>query len=209
MSEEQPKILIIDDERLLRKSLQRILEKADFYVETALDYQSAKKALKLTDFDILIVDIILPQVNGIELVKKIQGEIEGFNSAVIFITGEPNLETCLNALRLGAYDYLEKPVSRQMLMQAIKRVLMKRKINIRLISESKKKSFVIDDSFLVSDSTAEIEDFKEQTTQQLEEIFEALMELKKKYGETFDNDQKELLNIVAKNNNEMRKIWNR
>ncbi|MHA1601961.1 MAG: response regulator, partial [Promethearchaeota archaeon] len=123
--ENQPKILIIDDERLLRQSLKRILEKAGFYCEMAMDYSSAKKNIENLDFDAILVDIILPKMNGIELITKLQEDLS-INAAIIFITGEPNLETCRKAIKIGAFNYLEKPVSRKLLIESIKQALIRR-----------------------------------------------------------------------------------
>ncbi len=200
-------ILVIDDERLLRKSLKKILEKAGFYVETALDYQSAKARVKEQNFDLLLVDIILPKVNGLQLIEKLQGEIEGFSSSVIFFTGEPNLESSVKALRLGALEYLEKPVPRKNLISAIRNVLKKRNYQIKN-APSVKKTLDLDEDFFEEDQEEEISDLMAKTQNQLQEIYQALAELKEKYGDSFNEDQRRLLNVIAKNNNEMRKIWN-
>ena len=103
------KILIIDDEIGLRDSLKRIVEKSGFIAETAMDFASAKKIVSKFKFDLFLVDLILPKMNGIQLMTRLKEEFE-ITGAILFFTGEPNLETCIEAIRLGALDYLEKPV---------------------------------------------------------------------------------------------------
>ncbi len=208
MNSSQPRVLVIDDERLLRKSIKRILEKTGFYVETALDYESAKKCLKNLNFDLLLVDIILPQINGIELIEKLQKDFEDFNSAIIFITGEPNLDTSRKAIRLGAYDYLEKPVERTKLIDAIKRVLKRRKYRLKVEDNTRDTTFELDDSFFEDTQNEKIKELKQKTKKQIKEIYDALYKLKKKYGDSFNEEQKKLLNVIAENNNQMRKEWN-
>src|SRR6056297_376705 len=201
----QAKVLIIDDERLLRQSIKKILEKAGFYVETAMDYQSAKKNIENLNFDLLLVDIVLPKISGIELIRKLRNEYE-INSAIIFITGEPNLKSCINAMRIGAIDYLEKPVSRTVLIESIKRSLIHRKRELQIIQDEKVKPISLDASFL---NTKE-ESIGPEITQQLEESLasthDALYRLKKKYGNEFSEDQKTMLNVIAQNNSAMKKL---
>ena len=100
------KILIIDDEIGLRDSLKRIVERSGFIAETAMDFASAKKVVSKSkfNFDLFLVDLILPKMNGIQLMTRLKEEFE-ITGAILFFTGEPNLETCIEAIRLGALDY--------------------------------------------------------------------------------------------------------
>ena len=141
----QAKILIIDDEKLLRKGLQRILEKSGFYCDTALDYPTAKECIEKQKFDLLLVDIILPKMNGLSLISHLQEEFD-LDSAIIFITGEPNYETCSEALRLGASNYLEKPVTKDDLLLSITTALARRKQELKIIKNGERLSLHLNQS---------------------------------------------------------------
>ena len=200
----QAKILIIDDERLLRQSIKKILEKTGFYCETAKDYDSAKERINSLQFDLLLVDIVLPQMNGVNLVKKLQNECD-LNAAIIFITGEPSLETSIKAIRVGAIDYLEKPVNRKALINSIKRSLLRRKKEIQIIENDKMKKVVLDDSFIDYQHDNISSDIINKLQESLDQVHNALLQLKKRYGEEFNEDQRTLLNIIAQNNSLMKK----
>ena len=203
--ENQLKILIIDDERLLRQSLKRILEKAGFYCEMAMDYSSAKKNIENLDFDAILVDIILPKMNGIELITKLQEEFS-INSAVIFITGEPNLETCRKAIKIGAFNYLEKPVSRILLIESIKQALIRRNNQISFKKKEGKKTYTLTENILSKNETKLSEKQQNLLSEEIESIHTALLLLKKKYGAEFNDEQRNQLNVIATNNSSMRKL---
>ncbi|GAB4319721.1 MAG: hypothetical protein Kow0069_23410 [Promethearchaeota archaeon] len=116
-------ILVVDDEKSIRVALKKILERAGYYVETSPDFQDAKKRMENLNFDLLVLDIILPGINGVEILQILRNE--GIQTPVVFITGEPNFTTALEALRLGAYDYIEKPVRKHDLVKVVKHALEK------------------------------------------------------------------------------------
>ncbi|MBN2155813.1 MAG: response regulator [Candidatus Lokiarchaeota archaeon] len=120
--------MVIDDEKAIRVTLKRILELADFTVETARDFQSVKSILNAENpnFDLLLVDLVLPKTNGIDIVKHFSEKYD-FDIPVIFLTGEPNLDSAINALRLGAYDYIEKPIKKAQLLEVIEYALQRKK----------------------------------------------------------------------------------
>ncbi len=125
---EQARILVIDDEKSIRVTLKKILEREDFIVETARDFQSVKTVLNAENpnFDLLLVDLVLPKTNGIDIVKHFNEKYD-FDIPVIFLTGEPNLDSAINALRLGAYDYIEKPIQKAKLLEVINYALKRKK----------------------------------------------------------------------------------
>ena len=198
------KILVIDDEKVLRESVKKIVEKKGFIAETAMDFPSAKKLVSQIKFDLFLVDIILPKMNGIQLMTKLKQEND-LDGGIIFFTGEPNLETCVGAIRLGAYDYLEKPVDPSELIEAITQVLLRRKHNIKILEMTPKKEFIIDDSVLLVDKKID-----EKTLKTLEKVknntHKILLDLKKKYGNEFNDEQRDLLNKIVENNSELKKI---
>jgi DNA-binding response OmpR family regulator len=146
-------------------------------------------------FDIILIDIILPKITGIEIIRRLQEESQ-IRPAVIFITGEPNLETAIQAIKLGAYDYLEKPVSKENLIQSIQQAIT-RITQYRNYISSK-------DSLKLTQLEAPIlpkllEIPLKSYSNSIEEIWNALAELKKKYREALNDDQRNILNTIVKN----------
>ncbi|MHA1887860.1 MAG: response regulator [Promethearchaeota archaeon] len=200
----QGKILIIDDEEPIRKSLKKMLERAGFYCETAYNYSSAKEAVESLNFDLILVDIILPEMNGLRLVAKLQEEFK-IDSVIIFVTGEPNLETALQAIKLGASDYLEKPANRNNLVAAITRALTRRGYNISVEGKNITKSIQLNSIIFQSEKNQINKELKEEFQTRLDIIHNALLELKRKFGEEFNEEQRSLLNQIAQSNAKLRK----
>jgi signal transduction histidine kinase/DNA-binding response OmpR family regulator len=114
-------ILIVDDERSIRITVQAFLEDDGHTVETAEEAQSAVDILQNRPIDVVLSDIILPRTSGIALLKMIR-EIS-HDVLVIMMTGEPTLETAAESLRLGAIDYLQKPISKNEILKSIRNAL--------------------------------------------------------------------------------------
>jgi DNA-binding NtrC family response regulator len=101
------RILIVDDEEIVRRSCLRILRGEDYEIDTAADGQSALGMINDNDYDVLILDIKMPRMDGIEVlrrVKEVHPDID-----VIMITGLHDIGTAVQAMKLGALDYLPKP----------------------------------------------------------------------------------------------------
>jgi PAS domain S-box-containing protein len=113
------RILIVDDEKSLRLTLGEFLREAGHDVETAEDANSAERLLVRKTFDVVVADIILPQVSGVELLKSIRGKAP--DTQVILMTGEPTVDTAVEAVRAGAHDYLYKPVGKAGIQHAVER----------------------------------------------------------------------------------------
>jgi len=112
------KILIIDDEEGIRISFQSFLSEEGHEVITAEDYDSAMKAITKNQIDLIFADIILSGYTGIDLLREVKNR--DLRCPVIIITGEPTLETAAESVRLGAFDYLTKPVLKEALLHAAK-----------------------------------------------------------------------------------------
>ena len=104
----QPLALVIDDEPDICELLKLTLGRMDIRTETAMDVAAAKALLNAHDFDICLTDMRLPDGDGLELVKWIQGNAAGLPVAVI--TAHGNVETAVQALKLGAFDFISKPL---------------------------------------------------------------------------------------------------
>lgn len=103
-------IMVVDDERSIRVTVKTFLELEGHRVEVAEDAESAMAILRRTPMDVVFTDIILPKESGVDLLRKIRDISPA--TQVIMMTGEPTLETASESLRLGAMDYLQKPVNR-------------------------------------------------------------------------------------------------
>lgn len=103
-----PRILIIDDEPAIRKALKEILEYESFEVKEAEDGPSALKIVEKDIFDLIFCDIKMPRMDGIEVLSKLKEK--GIEAPVVIITGHGNVETAVDALKKGAYDFIQKPL---------------------------------------------------------------------------------------------------
>jgi len=115
-------ILVVDDEPEIRNLVKEILEDEDYEVAMAADGQSARKALRDRRPELILLDIWMPDVDGITLLKE-WGEGEGLPCPVIMMSGHGTVETAVEATRLGAYDFLEKPLSLAKLLLTVERGL--------------------------------------------------------------------------------------
>jgi len=123
-----PKILIIEDEAAIRRVLNKILsEENDTYqVEEAEDGLQGVEKIKNEDFDLVLCDIKMPKMDGVEVleaVKKIKPEIP-----MVMISGHGDLETAVNTMRLGAFDYISKPPDLNRLLNTVRNALDRKQL---------------------------------------------------------------------------------
>ncbi|NIM13216.1 MAG: response regulator, partial [Candidatus Aminicenantes bacterium] len=114
------KILIIEDVEHLRKVLKTQLEMQGFRVEEAADLKTAMRKTMQGTYDIFILDLILPDGNGIRLLDKFP---EKTNARTIIITANPTIPSVVEAIKKGAYNYLEKPVEPGLLTSQIDKIM--------------------------------------------------------------------------------------
>ena len=115
------RILVIDDEAGIRSSLQGILEDEGFQVKTTDSGEDGLEILEKEEFDLLLLDIWLPEMNGIDVLKKIKSKEK--NLQIVIISGHGSVESAVQATKLGAYDYLEKPLSLEKVILTVKNAL--------------------------------------------------------------------------------------
>ena len=106
-----PYILVVDDEPDICGLVKEILEDEGYEVGTAEHGASARRALRERRPDLILLDIWMPDVDGITLLKEWAEGDEGLPCPVIMMSGHGTVETAVEATRLGAYDFLEKPLS--------------------------------------------------------------------------------------------------
>lgn len=114
-------ILLIDDEETLRLAFSGFLESEGHQVTAVHDYESALSALDEREFDLILADIVLMGPSGMDLLGEIKKR--EILAPVVMITGHPSLKTASQAMRLGAFDYLAKPVRRETLLKVARQAL--------------------------------------------------------------------------------------
>jgi DNA-binding NtrC family response regulator len=115
------KILIVEDEDTLCESLKRVLSKEGYAVDIAGSSESAFDLLEKTSYDLIITDIILPGISGIELLSKYKKRNPA--QKVIIMTAYASLETAVEALKAGASDFVVKPLMHDEMKRVIKNAL--------------------------------------------------------------------------------------
>lgn len=136
MSSPLGRILVVDDEPGMREFLEIMLQKEGYDVETASDGSEAVDLIKQNEYDLAVVDIQMPVLNGIGVLKEIKSF--GIDTTVIMITAFASHETAIEAMKLGAYDYITKPFKIDEIKLTIKKAIDKRdleKENVRLKQE--------------------------------------------------------------------------
>jgi DNA-binding NtrC family response regulator len=125
------RILVIDDERSIRNTLKDILEFEKYQVELAEDGFKALELLKTSDFDVILCDIKMPGMDGIEVLQKVE-EIKP-DIPVVMISGHGNIDTAVESIKKGAFDFIEKPLDLNRLLITLRNAMDKSS----LISETK------------------------------------------------------------------------
>ena len=138
-----PRILIVEDEDAIRRVLSKIIlnEDGEMVVEEAMDGAEGYEMIQKTDYDLVLCDIKMPKMDGVEVLQKVQ-EIKP-EIPFIMISGHGELETAVETMRLGAYDYISKPPDLNRLLNAIRNALDKKS----LIVENKRLKKKVDKNY--------------------------------------------------------------
>ncbi len=131
--DKKSKILIVDDEKIVRESLFHWFEEDNFYVDTAEDGETALQKYQKEKYDLLLVDMKMPGMSGLDLLAKIK-EIDK-EAVIILITAFASVPTAITALKNGAFDYVTKPVDPDELAHLVNKALEQRELkreNIKL-----------------------------------------------------------------------------
>jgi DNA-binding NtrC family response regulator len=123
---EKAKILVVDDEVNLLKALSDILKKNGYEVAVARDGPSALQILQKDSFDVALLDIRMPQMNGVELLEKLKAQHQGME--VIVMTAYGTIETAKRSMKLGAYDYILKPLDIDEVLMNIGKIVQLRAV---------------------------------------------------------------------------------
>lgn len=148
-------ILVVDDDRVLRSTLEKILKQQSNQVATADDGEAALRILKKRSFDLVITDLRMGAVGGMEVLEYIKSH--RFATEVIVLTGFGSLETAVEAIKIGAFDYLSKPVEPEKLLAAARNALVKSSLEgeLKLIKDNFRKKYGLENIVGRSKSTLE------------------------------------------------------
>ena len=127
----KPVVLIVDDEESIRYAFGQHLIREGYEVHDATDFDSAIGFISTMELDLVITDIILGGQTGIDILLEIKKR--ALHCPVVVITGDPNIETASDAVRIGAFDYLSKPVKKETLLRVVKNAIQLK----QLIDEKK------------------------------------------------------------------------
>ena len=137
----QGKLLVVEDEESLRRVLQRALEDEGYWVQTVGTGDLARLALNETHFDVSLVDIKLPDADGLALLKEVKDT--GVDTAMIVMTAQNTMRNAIGAMKNGAFDYITKPFDLDEVLVLVKRAMDSRKLtrDFRELKEEVKKRF--------------------------------------------------------------------
>ena len=124
------RVMVVDDEENIREVLSNYLDSLGYEVITAGDGEDAIEKFETGAFDLIISDLLMPTIDGLELLKKVREK----DRDVIFlmITGYPSIETAVEAIKKGAYDYITKPFHMEDVKLRIERSFEKKNLRDRL-----------------------------------------------------------------------------
>ncbi len=143
------KILIVEDEKELLKTIAESLAKEHFVIETAGDFHSASKKIEVYDYDCILLDVMLPGGSGLQLLEQLK--TAGKSDNIIIISAKNSLDDKLKGLELGADDYLTKPFHIAELNARVKAVLRRNKLDgkntiefANVVLDLKERTFFVD-----------------------------------------------------------------
>ncbi|MDT7604758.1 MAG: two-component system, chemotaxis family, CheB/CheR fusion protein [Acidobacteriota bacterium] len=122
-----PKILLVDDEPSIRFSVSEFLRRAGYDAVAAADYDAALANFDAGDFDAAVIDIVLPRKSGVLLLEELHRRMPDL--PVVMMTGEPNIMILPEIVRAGAYDFLTKPVTKDVLLRAVARAVERKRLS--------------------------------------------------------------------------------
>lgn len=150
-----PKILIVDDEKTIRETLMEILQYEKFDVDQAADGKEALAKIEKEDYDVVLCDIKMPRMDGIELLEKVMAS--GRAVPFIMISAHGTIETAVDATKKGAFDFIQKPPDLNRLLITVRNALDKQD----LVQETKKLRKKVKKAFDIIGESPEILEIKE------------------------------------------------
>ena len=148
------KVLLIEDEESIRRVMSRILkeENHQYEITEAVDGKQGLDFLSKGQFDLVLCDIKMPKMDGIEVLKKAKDEM--LNIPFIMLTGHGNIETAVEAMKLGAYDFISKPPDLNRLLNSVRHAFENKSLrseNTKLKNKVAQKYLIIGESFSIEE----------------------------------------------------------
>src|SRR5262249_23955761 len=126
MSETEPHLLVVDDDARLRDLLRRYLSDSGFRVTGAADAKEARAQLSSFEFDLVVLDVMMPGESGLDLTRALRAEVKTGAVPVLLLTAMADPEDRINGLEQGADDFLAKPFEPRELVLRIRNILQRR-----------------------------------------------------------------------------------
>ena len=126
-----PKILIVDDEKAIRRTLKEILEYEKYDIDEAEDGEIGIEKIEKNNYDVIILDVKMPKKDGLEVLSEMKQK--GIDTPVIVLSGHGNIETAVEAVKKGAFDYIPKPPDLNRLLITVRNAMDK----VSLVAETK------------------------------------------------------------------------
>ncbi len=117
------RILVVDDEPVVLGAVTKALGMTEYHIDTVEDVGEALRLARASDYDVVITDLMMPAMDGLEFMARLREM--GIRAEIIMLTGYPTIQTALKAKRLGAFEYVTKPFTRQELVSVVVRALRK------------------------------------------------------------------------------------
>lgn len=140
-------VLIVDDERGIRDTLRGVLEDEGFTADAVATGEECLKAVERRAYGCVLLDVWLPGIDGLETLKQMRAS--GVEAAVVIISGHGNIETAVRATKLGAFDFIEKPLSIEKTVLAVRNALRQKeleRVNAELVAELNREYAMIGES---------------------------------------------------------------
>jgi len=131
LDRDKPKVLVVDDEDIIRVSCRRILAEAGYEVKTAKDGSESIGMLAKEGFDVVLTDLRMPDMDGLEVLRNVKEQWP--DTEVIIITGYSTVPSAVSAMKHGAFDYIEKPFTPEGLLRVAAKAVEKKKLLIESI----------------------------------------------------------------------------
>ena len=126
------RLLIVDDEPGIRTTLAAVLEDEEYTVEAVANGEECLALLERQAFDCVLLDVWLPGMDGMEVLNRIHERVGDERPAVVMISGHGNIETALRATRMGAFDFIEKPLTIDKVLVVVKNAIEQRRMALEL-----------------------------------------------------------------------------
>ena len=120
------RVLVVDDERPTRLLMEKELPRAGYLVTTAESGEEALEKVRAQDFDVILLDLKMPGIGGMEALRRIRDS--GASGEVVILTGHPDVDSAIEAMKLGAYDYLTKPFKLSELEEVLRRAAERKRL---------------------------------------------------------------------------------